>query len=142
MVTRITKYLRYGLLLPLVVFSILSGIGVVYIFNGFAANTWDTTQGRIVQTGFPVTYEFSDQNNRIRRETIRHSFISSSAEALAARYPVGTSVEVRYCVSDGTVLSVLEPGIHLDSACLTLLFLVLAWLYWKGFQPVLRLEHG
>ena len=140
--TRITKYIRYALLLPLVIFSILSGIGVVYIFNGLAARTWDVTQARIVETGFPVTYEFMDQNERVLSTTIRHSFISSSAETLAERYPVGSAVEVRYSKSDGTILSVLEPGFHFDSACFTLLFLALAWLCWRGFRPILHRKEA
>ena len=138
----VLNLLRYGLLLPLVTSVFVFGVGATYIFNGLAASTWDTVEGEIVEAGFPTNYMFVAEGERIVSSSVRHSFKSPSATALAARYPVGSRVNVYFCNSDGTVLSVLEPGLHWDSLCVTILALVVAVFSWRGFRPVFRQRIG
>jgi len=132
--------LRYALLVPLAVFVFLSANGIVYMVNGLAASSWSETDATVIRTGSSIEYEFEADGRRIVRSTIRHSFVSQSAETLAKRYPVGSSVKVRHSESDGTILSVVEHGLHWDAVWITLVSMLLATICWRGFQPATKTQ--
>ena len=126
---------RWLLVLPLAISVVVALIGCVYVFNGVSATGWKKTEATIVESGFPLKYEFTVDGKRHTGSVVSHSFINLSDEELQRRYPVGQQVTVHYAPSEDTYLSVLEPGFHIDSILVTLLALVFAFLWWKGMRP-------
>lgn len=126
---------RWLLLIPLAAALLVAVIGGVYISNGLAATRWSTTEGTIVESGFPLKYEFTVDGKRHEGSELSHSFVNPPANEMSARYPVGQNVTVHYATSEGTYLSVLEPGFHFDTILVTVLSMVFAFLFWKGLRP-------
>lgn len=126
---------RWLLVIPLAASILVALFGCVYIYNGLAAARWDKTEGTIVESGFPLKYEFTADGKSHTGSVVSHSFVTPSEEQLKQLYPVGKKVAVYYAPSEGTYLSVLEPGFHFDSILLTVLALVFAFLWWKGMRP-------
>lgn len=126
---------RWLLVLPLAISIVVALIGCVYFFNGVSATGWEKAEATIVESGFPLKYEFTVDGKRHEGSVVSHSFLNPSAEELKKRYPVGQQVTVYYAPSEGTYLSVLEPGFHIDSILVTVLALVFAFLWWKGMRP-------
>ncbi len=136
-------FLRWLLCVPLSVAIFVVGNAFVYSFNGLAASTWNTTEGIVTRSGFPLEYEFTvtGTDGRLRRETgtqVRHSFVSGSSAELRQRYPPGCNVTVWHVQRSETTshMSVLEPGLHVDSIVVGLIAALIALLSWKGLRPV------
>lgn len=126
---------RWLLVLPLAISIVVALVGGVYVFNGLAASGWETAEGTIVESGFPLKYEFTVDDERHEGSVLRHTFLNPSEKELKEQYPVGETVTVYYAPSEGTYLTVLEPGFHIDSILVTVLALVFAFLWWKGLRP-------
>lgn len=126
---------RWLLLIPLAASIVVAMIGGVYVFNGLAATAWEKTDATILESGFPLKYEFTVSGNRHKGSVVRHSFMNPSDEDLLEQYPVGKRVTVYYAPSEGTYLSVLEPGFHVDTVLVTLLAMVMFFLCWRWFRP-------
>lgn len=125
---------RWLLLLPLAASLVVALIGLVYTFNGLAAAGWEQAEATIVESGFPLKYEFTADGKRHEGSVVRHSFMNPSDEDLMEQYPVDKQVTVYYAPSDGQYLSVLEPGFHVDTLLVTLLAMVMFFLCWRWFR--------
>jgi hypothetical protein len=126
---------RWLLLIPLAGSIVVAMIGGVYIFNGLSATAWEKTEATILESGFPLKYEFTVDGKRHHGSVVRHSFMNPSDDDLLEQYPVGKQVTVYYAPSEGTYLSVLEPGFHVDTVLVTLLAMVMFFLCWRWFRP-------
>jgi len=135
MTQRRVSFWKWLLVIPLAVSIVVALVGGVYVFNGLSATGWQKTEATIVETGFPLKYEFTVDGKRHEGSALRHSFMNPSDEDLKKHYPLGKQVTVYYAPSEGKYLSVLEPGFHFDTVLVTLLALVFAFLWWRGMRP-------